>query len=294
MQKRLFVTGMASFVGSRLVELAQSEGWDVAGLDSLPFDGGNCVVHDVTADFSELIPVGSVVVHLAALSTDGQCLEQPALAARVNIQGTVVALLSAQAAQASQFIFASTEWVYGRQPEEGELLEDAGPAWLSLNSLYATTKAVGEEICRGFAGHLPVSILRFGIVYGRRPNNWCAFESVVQQATTGVVSVGSAATSRRFIHVDDICRAILAAADAKPDGVNIWNVAGDQSITLGSIAETAGRLLGRPVLVQEANPESPSHRMPDSAKLKHDLHWTCRTDLESGVADVLEYLRELT
>lgn len=293
MQKRLFITGMGSFVGSRLVELAQSEGWDVRGLDCAPVDGGNCVVHDVTADFSDLIPVGSVVVHLAALSTDGQCLEEPALAARVNIRGTVVALLSAQAAQASQFIFASTEWVYGRQPDEVELLEDAGPAWLSLNSLYATTKAAGEEICLGFASQLPISILRFGIVYGRRPNNWCAFESVVQQATTGVVSVGSAATSRRFIHVDDICRAILAAATATPDSVNVWNVAGDQSITLGGIAETAGRLMRIPVLVQEATPESPSHRMPDSAKLRHDLNWSCQKDLESGVADVLEYLREM-
>ena len=290
MADRLFITGMNSFVGQRLTELALAEGWEVSGLDRLSSGSDGCTIHDVTHGFQHLIAPGSTVVHLAALSTDSQCTQNPSLAARVNIRGTVTALLSSEAAGASSFIFASTEWVYGRSPEECELPEEAGPAWLGLDSLYATTKAVGEEICWAFSSRFPIAILRFGIVYGPRPSNWCAFESVVQQSTTGSVSVGSASTSRRFIHVDDICRAILLAADSASQGLTVWNAAGNESISLGAIAEASGRRLGRRVDISETSPGQASHRMPDSSKIKRDIGWSAQVGMEEGVADVLEYL----
>lgn len=290
MAKHLFITGMQSFVGNRLTSIARSQGWKVSGLDAASSLDPDCFDHDVTVDFRHLIPESAVVVHLAALSTDSQCSQQPELAAKVNIRGTVCALLSSEAAGASRFIFASTEWVYGRNPEEQELPEYSGPAWLGLDSLYATTKAAGEEICWGFEPCLPITILRFGIVYGPRPSNWCAFESVVQQSTTGSVSVGSASTSRRFIHVDDICRAILMAPDSASQGLTVWNTAGNESISLGAIAEASGRRLGRPIEISETSPGQASHRMPDSSKIKRDIGWSPQVGLEEGVADVLEYL----
>ena len=80
------------------------------------------------------------------------------------------------------------------------------------------------------------------------------------------------------------------APDSASQGLTVWNTAGNESISLGAIAEASGRRLGRPIEISETSPGQASHRMPDSSKIKRDIGWSPQVGLEEGVADVLEYL----
>lgn len=288
----LFVTGANSFVGTHLRKACEERAITCSGVDVTgPFTETilECDIRD--PGLADLIPRGAVVVHLAAISRDSDCDANPEAAMSINIGGTANVALAALDSAATHVVFASSEWVYGRSPASDPLTEDMGPAWTDLNSLYAFSKAAGEEILRTqLVSRIPLSVLRFAIIYGPRAANWSAFEYVVNAAREGSVSVGSAATSRRFIHVDDICAGILAAAETEGRELSVWNLAGPESLTLGRIAELTANIVGIPVEVTESNPLEPSVRDPSPDRMFADIAWRAATDAATGVSDVLDFL----
>jgi UDP-glucose 4-epimerase len=186
-------------------------------------------------------------------------------------------------------IFASSEWVYGDVANNEVQTEDRPIDVTRMGSEYAFTKAVGEQCLRLIAKLPAVTVLRFGIVYGPRAANWSAVESVFTNVRTkDEISVGAAATARRFIHVEDIVSGILAARGRT--GFEIFNLSGDTLISLGDVVSTASKLLGRDVRLLETNPSQPSIRNPDNALARAKLAWRPAYDLERGLATVSDFL----
>ena len=287
----IFITGANSFVGARLQELCRERGLDYSGIDVMGPFCKQIVEADLRSEaLANLIPKGSVVVHLAAISRDGDCAADPNNAMSVNLGGTANVSTAAIKAHANRVVFASSEWVYGRSPSTGPLIEAMGPAWADLDSLYAFSKAAGEQIVWANSSQLPVSILRFGIIYGPRSSNWSAFEYVVNSAISGKVAIGSAKTSRRFIHVGDVCSGILTAAGESSDRSHIWNLSGPSSLSLGEIAKAVETLLGIHVTVTESLPEEPSIRNPLPDLMQNETSWQPTLDTNRGVSDVLTFL----
>ena len=287
----LFITGANSFVGTSLVAHCQQHGIPYSGIDRVGPFGDGIVERDLRMpDLAELIPEGSVVVHLAAVSRDSDCAFDPRGAMDINITATARVVQNSIRAGALRLVFASSEWVYGRLPASETLAEHNGPDWANLDSLYATSKAAGEHIVTSADGSLPSTILRFAIVYGPRAGNWSAFEAVTKGALDGVVKVGSARTSRRFIHVRDICSGIVAAAHDVGLASHIWNLAGPSLVSLGEIAQTAATLLGREVAVVESDPDAPSIRNPLPNLMMAESSWSPHWSTEDGVRDVLSFL----
>src|SRR5262249_8241749 len=146
-----------------------------------------------------------------------------------------------------QFIFASSEWVYGDWKDASIVKdEDSLIDVQALNSEYALSKLVSEVNLRQKYqyGFCDVAILRFGIIYGPREKNWSAVESVFNAVKTqDEVTVGSLKTGRCFIHVDDIVVGIIASLGLK--GFNVINLEGEGLITLGQIIETSKKILGK-------------------------------------------------
>lgn len=287
----IFIIGANSFVGARLQEQCRERGFECSGIDIAGPFSKEIVEADLRSEvLANLIPKGSVVVHLAAISRDSDCSADPNNAMSINLGGTANVMNAATKAHASRVVFASSEWIYGRSPSSGPLIETMGPAWADLDSLYAFSKAAGEQIVWATSSQLPVLILRFGIIYGPRSSNWSAFEYVVNSAISGEVAVGSAKTSRRFIHVEDVCSGILTAAGELSDQSHIWNLSGPSSLSLGGIAETVETLLGSPVAIKESSPEEPSIRNPLPDLMQDGTSWRPEWDTIRGVGDVLTFL----
>lgn len=281
----LAVTGAASFVGEALHSYCQAHriGW--TGVDLGPAGPRHAIAADITGTgWWDAWPGGAdALVHLAAISRDADCRQDPARAIAVNLTGVQRVIEAAAARRIPQIIFASSEWVYG----------DAGPALIdetspidaaALSGEYAVTKLAGERwlaMAHERSG-VAVTVLRFGIIYGPRPANWSAVEALDNAVRTrDVVQVGSLATARRFVHVADIAAGI--AASVGRTGFEIFNLTGDRPITLGEVIAESARVHGRRPVVGEREPGRASVRNACNAKAGRLLGWRPRIELPEGL-----------
>lgn len=286
---KLFVTGSQSFIGRRLFARCKGSGIDAVGIDSIASAGADSTQADIRDPaIADLIPDGAIVVHLAAISRDPDCRADPRGAFDVNVTGTLNVAAAAEKRRAMQLVFASSEWVYGEVRNDDVQREDHPIDVTAIKSEYALTKIVGEQ-CLKLTCRLPaVTVLRFGIVYGPRASNWSAVEALFHAVREkDIVSVGSLATGRRFIHVEDIVAGILKSSGRT--GFEIFNLSGNTIITLREIVEQSAELLGRRPPVDEKNPQAISIRNADNVKARQVLGWEPKIGLKDGLATLLPH-----
>jgi nucleoside-diphosphate-sugar epimerase len=117
-------------------------------------------------------------------------------------------------------------------------------------------------------------------------------ESVVNATLSGQVQVGSLDTSRRYVHVDDVCRAILKAASQTSGSGRIWNVAGHCDVSLREIIQLTEQHSGHHASVQESNPSGLNARRPSSVLIAAELGWVPEVDMSTGVQELVEYFTD--
>ena len=281
------VTGSSGFIGARLVQRLTQLGAEVVRIDAAGTDGAHQV--DICSPaVADLIPAASRVIHLAALSTSGSCKADPALAAAVNIGGTLNLAQAARSKGAKQFVFASTEWVYGSSSSEEPAFEDVPIDMTAMGDTYAITKLAAEGLLKSSELFDDLMILRFGIVYGPRSDNWSAVESLLNASSKGPVEVGSLSTARRFIFVDDVVDGVLSSLGHH--GQATLNIAGPKLVSLGDVITESGKILGREVEVRETNPTAVSVRNPDPSCAMSVIGWRPEVDLHEGLSRVAAHL----
>lgn len=289
----LIVTGAASFIGRELLRACDRRGITVTGIDAVAMDRPDCHVADIRDPaVADLFPQDcDALIHLAALSRDPDCRDKAHACFDANLMGTLNLADAAQARGVKQFVFASSEWVYDSFPPGVDKTEDDVIDLTRLTSEYALSKLVAENALRQKVQHgfCPTTCLRFGIIYGPRPGNWSAVETLLNQvAQGGEISIGARATARRFLHVTDIAEAILASVGLP--GYEIVNIQGRRLVSLGEVIDSSARLLGRSPVVVETNPAAPSIRTVSGEKAARLMTWTPRIDLEDGLRDVIAFL----
>lgn len=284
------ITGTESFIGEELRRHCREAGVEYVGLDSVASDDPACVVMDIRSpEVERIIPQGAeALVHLAAISRDQDCRADPSLAFDVNVMGTLALIRAAQRRGVRQFVFASSEWVYGDVSGMPAQIESQPIDVTKVLSEYALTKLVGEQCLRQACASAPmdVVILRFGIVYGPRPGNWSAVEALFHAVrTSDTVTVGSRGTARRFIHVADVADGILASIGL--EGFEVLNLSGDVLVTLGEVIDASAEVLGRKPTVIEKDPAGTSIRNPDNAYARKILDWRPRIGLGEGLETLM-------
>jgi UDP-glucose 4-epimerase len=289
---KIVITGSESFIGKELQKHCRSHGIEVVGIDLVPGAAPDYFQMDIRSpDIQRAIPDGAdALIHLAAVSRDQDCRRDLAAAFDVNIGGTINLIRAAQEKKVKQFIFASSEWVYGNAAE-GEIQTEEDPIDVTkMTSEYAMSKIIGERLL--FVHHqrglCPVTVLRFGIVYGPRPKPMTPLEGIFNEVRTldKLEIKGSLRSGRRFIHVADVAEGIISALGR--NGFEIFNLSGDRVITFGEIIETSAGLLKRCPEVVATNPHVINVRNPDNNKAKAVLHWQPRVDLKSGLKTLME------
>lgn len=289
---RLFVTGSESFIGSVLMRQCAEAGIETVGVDLAQGEGANRHVADIrSSDIADLIPEGGSVIHLAALSRDSDCRNNALSCFDVNVMGTLSLMEAAAKRNCRQFVFASSEWVYDSFDPNKPKTENEPIDALALGSEYALSKLVSEANLRQRHSHgfCDTTILRFGIIYGPRTENWSAVESLTNAvATQEEVTVGSVRTARAFIHVEDIATGIRAAIGA--EGLNTFNLQGKLPIPLDDVIASAARHLDKNPRIVETAPDNPSIRYVSATKAKQSLGWEPAIDIDEGIASILPAL----
>jgi nucleoside-diphosphate-sugar epimerase len=287
LKQTLVITGSSGFVGENLAIRAITEGFHVIGIDlkkSTNLDCKQLEIDLASQDFYDKIPAGSIIIHLASLSTDSMCRENPILAIDANLRATSLVLENAKKSNAAHLLFASSEWVYPERPEVTEQKETDRLDLADLNSLYAMTKLFGESLIRS-TSLVAYTILRFGIVYGPRKIPGSSAESIALKVYTGdEISVGSKETARRFIFIDDLIAGILQSASKGSNLLNtkILNLAGSEIVSLGAIVSVANEILGKSSAIIDGGKVA-SIRNPLIDETSRILEWSPKISIRQGL-----------
>lgn len=293
---KVVITGVKGFLGMEVVAQCGEKGVEVIGIDIVDSNEKNYYKADINSNkIADIIPEEcDAIIHLAALSRDKDCKNNAVNCFAVNVMGTLNLIAAAQKRNVKNFVFASTEWVYDKFSKNEVKDEDSIIDASNLKSEYALSKLVSEINLRQkyIHGFCNVTILRFGIIYGSRPSDWSAVESLFNEVNTKeVISVGSLSTGRCFIHISDIVSGIIKSIGLT--GFNLMNLQGDKFIELREIINTSKKILNKNPEVVEKNPENISIRNVSNKKAKALLDWGPKYDIEKGLESILPILSSM-
>ncbi len=247
---RVLVTGATGFVAPHLIRRLVADGHEAVALghdeSRIPAgDGITPVVVDLTAPLDDReIPEFDAVVHLAQANVpfpDGA----NALF-RVNVASTQELLDLARRRGASRFVYASSGSVYGLG--EGAVAEDDPRR---AHDFYGVTKRSGELVVGAYRDHVGTAILRFFAPYGPGQVNRLIPGLIARVSHGDAVTLRGGGRPRMTpIYVDDAVEAIVRSLEK--DVHLVVNVAGDETASIGDLAERIGRVVGREPFFEDA------------------------------------------
>jgi nucleoside-diphosphate-sugar epimerase len=241
MTKSVLVTGHNGYIGSVMVPMLQSAGYQVTGIDTYYYE--SCTFGQATTDIASIrkdirdVEAGDLrgfdaVIHLAALSNDPLGNLNSQLTADINHHASTRLARLAKQAGVPRFLFSSSCSLYGLGGD-GFLNEDAP---FNPVTAYGWSKVrVEHEVSKLADADFSPTFLRNATAYGVSPRLRCdvVVNNLVAHAfTTGKILIMSDGSPwRPLVHVDDICRAFLAVLQAPRELVH--NVA----LNVGSTKE---------------------------------------------------------
>ncbi|MGD2175767.1 MAG: GDP-mannose 4,6-dehydratase [Candidatus Brocadiaceae bacterium] len=310
----ILVTGGAGFIGSHLVDRLVARGDRVVCLDN--FDDyyspeiKRANVEDALQTGRMKLVEGDIrddalcrqtvqeegvesVVHLAARAGVRPSIEQPALYAAVNCEGTVNLLEAAREAGVSKFIFGSSSSVYGVNNKIPFAEDD--PVTRPI-SPYAATKRAGELMCHVYHHlyGLPIVALRFFTVYGPRQRPDLAIHKFTRLIEAGepIPMYGDGTSRRDYTYCSDVVDGIVAALDGALE-FEIINLGNSEPVELRRLIGVIEEALGREARI-ERMPEQPGDvpvTYADISKARRLLDYAPEYPIRQGIAEFVEWFR---
>jgi nucleoside-diphosphate-sugar epimerase len=297
---RVLVTGHNGYIGTILVPVFLAAGHDVVGLDSFlyagcslgpePVDPCPVVRKDIRDVSADDLRGYDAVVHLAALSNDPLGDYRPETTYAINHAGTARLAEAAKEAGVRRFLYSSSCSVYGAAGED--FLDETA----SFNPVtpYGRSKILGEESLHELADDTfsPV-YMRSATAYGVSPRlrGDLVLNNLVGYAfTTGEVLIMSDGTPwRPLVHIEDISRAFLAAAEAPAEAVHdeAFNVGRtDENFQIREVAAIVEEIVpdSKVIYAPGGGPDARTYRV-DCEKIRRVLpafepRWTIRAGVQ--------------
>lgn len=174
----VLVTGGAGYIGSHACKALRAAGYTPVTYDSLvtgwqdavkfgPFEQGDLLDRArLDSIFAQYEPVA--VMHFAALSLVGECMQDPGLYWRNNVSGSLNLIEAAVAAGCLNFVFSSTCATYG---DQDNVVLDEDSAQMPINAYGASKRAIEDMLANFETAHgLRHVIFRYFNVAGADPD----------------------------------------------------------------------------------------------------------------------------
>ena len=304
---RVLLTGHQGYLGTVMAPVLAAAGHSVTGLDSGLF--ADCVLgaldvpdapglavdlRDVTV---EQLAGFDAVVHLAALSNDPLGSLAPEITHDVNHHASTRLARLAKEAGVGRFVYASTCSVYGAQPGD-ELVDEDAP--LRPVTPYAESKVRVEDDLVALAddGFVPVS-MRNATAFGFSPRLRAdiVLNNLVGHAVlTGTVRVLSDGTPwRPLVHAVDIAEAVVVALAAPAEVVRAraYNVGTERNNR--TVAEIAAAVVdavaGSELLVTGETGNDPRSYRVDFSRARKELGFEARWTIPDGAVELAREYR---
>lgn len=248
---KLLITGATGFIGSRLALAARRDGTEVTvtGQLNTPVEvarkqeleaAGIGVETGALQDsaFARRVVAGcSRVIHLAAAQHEANVPDSYFYDA--NVVGTRVLLEACRNEKVGRFVYGSTIGVYGAATD-GVLDEESAPRPLNI---YGRTKLEAEGIVKQFGTDLETTIIRISETYG--PGDFRLLKLFRAIDKKSFVMIGSGLNRRQVIHVDDLARGLLVAAEHTAAPGQTFVLAGNEVMTTRAMVDAIALALNR-------------------------------------------------
>jgi len=296
--RTVLVTGAGGFIGSRVVKALLNGGASVKALIG-PVRGSGQVLdspslENVTADISDAAAVEQItrgvhiVIHMAGPPSVADSFDHPTAFAKTHVAGTATILDCCRKAGICRFVYISSAEVYGR-PRSAVVTENHP---IAPRSPYAAAKAGAEHFVRAFGMNfgMPSLILRPFSVYGAGAPSCGVVRTILRMAQfEDMVVLRDLTPVRDYCFVDDVAEAIVRSCTVLMDDIATINIGSGIGISVGELAQTVLRVLGRSIPIREegkidrpANAEIYS-LVADRTLAAELLGWQPNTDLETGI-----------
>lgn len=238
-----------------------------------------------------------LVFHLAALRIT-QCAAEPRTALEVLVDGTFNVFDAAIKAGVAKVVASSSASVYGLA-DEFPTPETHHP--YHNDTLYGAAKVFNEGMLRSFhaMSGLDYVALRYFNVYGPRMDAHGKYTEVLIrwmeriEAGQPPLIFGDGKQTMDFVHVADIARANILAAEAEVTD-RVYNIASGTETSLLELAEALQHVMGS-TRAPEFGPERASvnvtRRFADISAAERDLGWKPTISLLEGLADLVSWWR---
>jgi UDP-glucose 4-epimerase len=257
---KVLVTGAAGFIGSHTVDKLLAEGHEVVGVDNFRsghrtnlaqadlHDRFSFVEADVSGDgtLDQLVAESAptAMIHLAALVSVQDSMDNPELNYQLNILATHRVAEAARKNGVQRVVFASSAAIYG-DTTDLPIVEATEKRPISP---YGGAKLASEAILlsHGAAFGFTVRCQRYFNVFGPRQDPASPYSGVISifdqryRDGKGVTIFGDGQQTRDFISVHDVARANVIAATAEGISSGWANVCTGKATSLLEIAAIFG------------------------------------------------------
>ena len=302
----IIVTGGAGFVGSHLVELLVKKKHYPIIIDNLSTGLYSNIKHFVDskkADFIKCdirnfkkilqLPKVDAVIHLAAIASVVESIDNPNLVNDVNVSGTLNMLEFCRKKKIKKFVFTSSAAIYGDYEEK---ITEKTPT--IPTTVYGSTKLTGEQYCKIYSNLFGINItsLRPFNIYGPRQNDTYAgviskFMDRLNENKPPII-FGNGKQTRDFIHVDDVVRAFYYALKFKKKKFAVFNLATGKSTSINELAKIfllATKKLNLKPIYKKPISGVVIHNSTSPTKIKQHLDFISSINLTNGITNFVNH-----
>jgi len=328
--KKILITGGAGSIGINVIShIMQNTDWEVVILDSFRHKGYRDRIsrvlkdnpewgvrikdfqHDLVCPISPALAkeIGEItyILHLAALSDVFFSVDNPVYTIQNNVNSTLMILEYARIAKPEQFIYFSTDEVYGpvRKGEKHSEWEPHKPS-----NAYAASKAACEDICYSYwrSYGLPLIITNtmnnFGIMQSSSKFP-VMVQKKVEKGETVIIHGNEQEIGTRFYIDSRIAAEALLFIISKGAPQHIigaidqpfrYNIVGQAALSNLELAQMIADIMGKELKyeLQDFHKDNPAHDIHyglDGSKLEV-YGFKPSKDLKACLAEVIKWQQE--
>jgi UDP-glucose 4-epimerase len=307
---KIFVTGVAGFLGAHIAREGKARGWDVTGIDSLlGGDAGNVPV-DVKwgqtsctdQGYEDLLQYTDVVYHCAAAPYEGLSVFSPQVVYENTLMSTVAVLRAAINAKVKRFVFCSSMSRYGDQVPPFTEDMDVKPV-----DPYGHAKVAAEDIVKNLCelhGMEWVIAVPHNI-FGPGQRYYDPFRNVagimINRILLGKSPIvyGDGQQIRSLSYIDDVTGPLLQLATADVAG-EIFNLGPDSLDSMIKIKDLANLIRfimmcgpkDREVIYMPARPSEVHDAYCSADKARKLLGYDSQWALDKGLVAYAKWVKE--
>lgn len=302
---KVFITGIAGFLGAHVAREALAKGWDVTGIDNMLGGSSSNVPEDVlwrrldcrsNGTYGNLLRGTDVVYHCAAAPYEGLSVFSPQIVFEHTLMSTISVVREAINAGVKRFVLCSSMSRYGHQGtpfHEGMVPQPADP--------YAHAKVAAENTlkCLAELHGMEWTIAVPHNIYGPLQRYWDPFRNVAAIMANRVLSgkppivYGDGSQRRCLSYIDDVTGPLLRLATDDVANGEVFNVGpDDEGCTILELANTILGLCGSDMepLFFPARPAEVHTAHCAADKARRLLGYTPVWKLDEGLSQLINWI----